>query len=171
MKRWLICTAVLIGACPLAAVAPALGGTSVDIQLHVGDRYPGAIVYQREPEMVVVPETRVYYVRNYDYDLYRFRSYWYYCDGVNWYRGPSNRGPFLFIRYTSVPRAVYTVPVRYRRHWGDWPPGNAYGHYKKAERRESVRDYRHDARQDARDEYRDDRREARRNDHRHGDKD
>ena len=146
MKRWPVCIAGLVAACSLAAVAPARAGTSVDIQLHVGDRYPGTdIVFHHAPDVVVVPSSRVYCVRDCDYDLYRYESNWYYCDGVNWYRSRSYRGPFLFIHYTNVPRAVYRVPVRYRRHWRDWPPGHAYGHYK-AERREAIHDHRHDVR-------------------------
>jgi hypothetical protein len=173
MKRWPICIAGLVAACSLAAVAPARAGTSVDIQLHVGDRYPGTeIVFHREPDLIVVPSSRVYYVRDYDYDMYRYGSYWYYCDGVNWYRARSYGGPFLFIHYRTVPRAVYTVPVRYRRHWRDWPPGHAYGHYKKADRRGAARDYRHDVREDRRedrrDERRDDRRESRRDERNRG---
>ena len=167
MKRWPICFAGLVAACSLAAVAPARAGTSVDIQLHVGDRYPGTdIVFHREPDVVVVPSSRVYYVRDYDHDLYRYGSRWYYCDGVNWYRSRSYGGPFLFIHYSNVPRAVYTVPVRYRRHWRDWPPGHAYGHYK-AERREAIREYRHENREDRREDRRDDRRDARRNERHH----
>ena len=160
MKRLAIGIVGLAVAWSLAAVAPAHAGTSVDIQLHVGDRYPGGnIVFYREPEFVVVPSTRVYYVRDYDYDIYRYKSYWYYCDGVNWYRASSYRGPFLFIHYSTVPRPVYTIPARYRRHWQSWPPGHAYGHYK-AERREAAREYRHEKRED--------RREAQRNEGRHG---
>src|SRR6266852_1571581 len=123
MKRWPFCIVGLVAAFSLAAVAPARAGSSVDIQLHVGDRYPGTdIVFHHEPDVVMVPSSRVYYVRDYDYDMYRYGRTWYYCDGVNWYRGRSYRGPFLYINYTSVPRPVYSIPVQYRRHWRDWPP-------------------------------------------------
>jgi hypothetical protein len=150
MKRWTVCMAGLAAVCSIAAASPSRAGTSVDIQLHVGDRYPGTnIVFRHEPDIVVVPSSRVYYVRNYDYDLYRYGSNWYYCDGVNWYRARSYRGPFLFINYKSVPKAVQTVPARYRRHWKNLPPGNAYGHYKSA-RREAPRDQRHDVRHENR---------------------
>jgi hypothetical protein len=164
MKRWPIIVACLVAAGALSAAASqARAATSVDVQLHVGDRYPGTdIVFHHEPDVVVVPSSRVYYIRDYDYDMYRYGSYWYYCDGVNWFRARSYRGPFVFINYYSVPRPVYTVPVSYRRHWRQWPPGHAYGHYK-AERREA---YRHEMRQDRRQDRREDRREARREDRR-----
>jgi len=166
MKRLSLCIAGLVAACSLAAVAPARAGTSVDIQLHVGDRYPGTeVMFHHEPNLVVVPSSQVYYVRDYDYDMYRYGTYWYYCDGVNWYRARSYRGPFLFIHYNTVPRPVYTIPVGYRRHWRDWPPGHAYGHYK-AERREAFRDHRHDVRTDRREDRREDRRDDRRDDRR-----
>ena len=163
MRRLTICIAGLAAAVSLAAVVPARGATSVDVQLHVGDRYPGTdIMFRSEPDLVVVPNSRVYYVRNYGYDMYRYGSTWYYCDGVNWYRARSYRGPFFFIHYNSLPRPVYAIPVRYRHHWRDWHPGRHYGHYKK-ERREAVRDYRHDQRYDGRYDRRDDEREVRRN--------
>jgi len=67
MKRWPFCIVGLVAAFSLAAVAPARAGSSVDIQLHVGDRYPGTdIVFHHEPDVVMVPSSRVYYVRDYD---------------------------------------------------------------------------------------------------------
>jgi hypothetical protein len=156
MRRFTICMAGLVAALSLAAVVPARGASSVDIQLHVGDRYPGTdIVFRSEPDVVVVPSTRVYYVRNYGYDMYRYGSNWYYCDGVNWYRARSYRGPFFFIHYNSLPRPIYSVPVQYRRHWRDWHPGNAYGHYKYKKERRYVRyDNRHDWGRDDREVHR-----------------
>jgi hypothetical protein len=69
-----------------------------------------------------VPDTRVYYVRDYDYDVYRYGSYWYFIDDGRWFRARSYRGPFVYVHETSVPRAIVQVPVRYRRHWGGPPP-------------------------------------------------
>lgn len=142
MKRlplWIACLGLTMTFASLASTAGA--GTSVSINLRIGDPYRGPnLVFAHEPDIVVVPETRVYYVRNCDYDLYRYGSYWYYSYDGGWYRARSHRGPFVYVSYRSVPRAVYTVPVKYRRHWREFPGrGNAYGHAKQ-ERRETARE-------------------------------
>ena len=90
---------------------------AADIRVRIGDRSGASITFRSEPRVVVIPNTRVYYVRDHDYDLYRYGSYWYYVDDGYWYRATSWRGPFVQVRVSSVPRTVYTVPVRYRRHW------------------------------------------------------
>ena len=108
--------------------------------LHIGQPYHGPrLVFEREPDVVLVPGTRVYYVRDYDYDLYRYGSYWYYNYDGGWYRARRYNGPFTYVGYRGVPQAVSYVPVRYRRHWREADaPGHAYGHYKedRGDRRE-----------------------------------
>ncbi len=143
----------------VAFAASASAATSISVNLRVGEPYRGpSIVFTHEPDVVVVPETRVYYVRNYDYDMYRYGSYWYYCYDNGWYRAHSPRGPFAFISYRSVPRAVYTVPQRYRRHWREFPGnGHAYGR----DRQEVRKERRVERREDRRAETREIRREER----------
>jgi hypothetical protein len=115
----------------LALVSPASRAsarTSVSIDLHIGDAYRGPrLMFQHEPDVVIVPGTRVYYVRDYDYDLYRYGSFWYYNYDGGWYRARRYNGPFTYVGYRSVPSAVTYVPTRYRRHWRDAAPGRAYG--------------------------------------------
>ncbi len=85
----------------------------------LGDRYGrSALELRTEPRMAIIPETRVYYIRDEsDYDLYRHGDLWYFVDKGNWYRAHSWRGPFVFVRTGLVPRAVLTVPAGYRRNW------------------------------------------------------
>jgi hypothetical protein len=138
----------LAAAAVLAATvtATAQAGTSVDLRVSVGDRYEGAtIAFRSEPRVVLVPDTKVYYVRDHDCDLYRYGRYWYFVEGDRWYRAASWRGPFYHVRYTSVPRSVIGVPVKYRRHWKNWkhdgPPSHAVakGHYKNRHDRDRDR--------------------------------
>lgn len=114
--------------------ATAHAGTSVDLRVSVGDRYEGAtIAFRSEPRVVLVPNTKVYYVRDHDCDLYRYGRYWYFVEDGYWYRSSSWRGPFVHVRVGSVPRSVSYVPVKYRRHWKhNGPPNHAVakGHYK-----------------------------------------
>ncbi len=118
--------------------ATAHAGTSVDLRVSVGDRYEGAsIAFRSEPRVVLVPDTKVYYVRDHDCDLYRYGRYWYFVEDGYWYRAASWRGPFVHIRLASVPRSVSGVPVKYRRHWKhSGPPDHAVarGHYKNRDR-------------------------------------
>lgn len=136
----LLLFAIMATALTLPA-AKASAGADVSINLRIGDPYRGPrLVFQDEPDVVLVPGTRVYYIRDYDYDIYRYGSYWYYNYGGSWYRARRYSGPFTYVGYRSVPRAVTYVPARYRKHWrDDGPRGNAYGHYK-----EHPRDHRKD---------------------------
>src|SRR5712672_215851 len=86
--------------------------------LHVGDPYDGpAIVISGTPDIVAVPGTKVYYINNSDYDMYRVGSDWYYRYDGKWYRGTNYNGPYAYVTATAVPRSVRTVPVKYRHHW------------------------------------------------------
>jgi hypothetical protein len=159
MNRWTIGLAALVVAASTAVAIPAKAGTSVDVQIQVGDRYRGGeVVFRSEPDVVVVPSTRVYYVRDYDHDVYRYGSYWYFVDRDHWYRARSWRGPFYHVKYVSVPRPIQVVPVQYRRHWrqpGPPPHAVAKGYHKDKPNR-----YNHDRNDRANSRDRDDDREA-----------
>ena len=125
MKRSLYAIAA---AAVLAATvtATANAGTSVDFRVSVGDPYRGAtLAFRSEPDVVLVPDTKVYYVRDHDCDLYRYGRYWYFVEDGFWYRSAAWRGPFVHVRTASVPRSVVSVPVKYRRHWKGGPPSHA----------------------------------------------
>ena len=118
MKRLLIWTACL-GLVLATGVAPsAQARTSISVGLNFGDRYDGPDLYWRErPALVVVPGTSIYYVQNYDYDVYRYGRYWYYNTDNRWYRSRSYRGPWIYVGYRSVPVQFSNMPMRYRHHW------------------------------------------------------
>ena len=146
MKRfsnWITCMGVLV-----ALMAPLSGARAADVSvsLRIGDRYRGSDVYFRsEPRVVVVPGTRVYYVQDYDYDMYRYGRFWYMNSGGNWYRSRTYRGPWIYVGYRSVPVQISYVPQRYRRHWRDFRDT----HYRNTEqRRYRNRDNRWDDRND-----------------------
>ena len=98
-----------------AFVGPARAG--VDVHLNIGVPAPPAVVFEREPEVVIVPRTRVYYVpQAAEYDMYRLGPYWYINQEGYWYRARNFRGPFTVIQYGRVPRAIVGVPSGFRRH-------------------------------------------------------
>ena len=84
-----------------------------------GVRYRGTYLrFRTQPRMGVIPRTRVYYVRgDFDNDLYRYGSRWYYVENGVWYASESWRGPFTSVRWREVPLAVRRVPARYHRTW------------------------------------------------------
>ena len=129
MRRIRQCAAGLAFVLALGMQAPQASAADVSVGLRVGDRYTGPrVAYVREPDLVMVPGTRVYYTSSSDYDLYRYGGNWYtYYDG-GWYRASRPNGPFKFISYQSVPRQVRYVPSEYRS-WRT-PRGYAYGTYK-----------------------------------------
>lgn len=130
MKRILLMAPLLALLVPAAIPAKSEAAVSVGVSLHVGDPYRGfSLQFRSQPDMVLVPATRVYYVRDYDHDLYRYGRSWYYVEDNSWYQSSSYNGPFVQIAVSSVPRQVYNVPTRYRRAWGG-PPSHApaYGY-------------------------------------------
>jgi hypothetical protein len=102
--------------------APANAAVSADINLHIGRRAP-AVYFRRAPTTYVIPNSRVYYVQGADYDMFRYGSLWYINDGGYWYSSRNYRGPFVEVRFESVPRMILQVPGRYHRqprgYWGD----------------------------------------------------
>jgi len=131
MKRMLLMAVALVSVVTLAA-GPVKATTSVGVNIQVGDPYRGAsISFRSEPRVLLVPATKVYYVDDYDCDLYRYGSFWYFVEEGRWYRARRYSGPFYYVRAGSVPRSVLHVPQRYRRNWNG-PPAHAEarGHYK-----------------------------------------
>ena len=107
---------VLAAALSFAQGANAVPRVSADLNVHLGSRPAPVVVFEREPDVVLVPSSRVYYVGGLDYDLFRYGQYWYINDGGYWYRARNYRGPFGQIRYETVPNQIVVVPERYHRH-------------------------------------------------------
>jgi hypothetical protein len=123
MKRSLYAFAA---AALLAATITMPAQAATDIHVSIGGPSAGAtLVFHSQPRVVMIPDSRVYYVQNYDYDLYRYGGYWYYVDDGYWYRAASWQGPFMQVRVSTVPRTLVGVPLRYRHHWRNVAYSNA----------------------------------------------
>lgn len=109
-------TAALVTTLVTLGATQARAAVSADINLHIGDHPAPVVVFDREPDVVLVPRSRVYYVDHEGYDLYRYGRYWYINDGGFWFRASSYKGPFVGISVGRIPRQVVVVPARYRRH-------------------------------------------------------
>jgi hypothetical protein len=124
-NRVLALTAALAAATTMTlATANLARAASLNVNLHVGDAPPPpAYVFEAEPEVILVPSTRVYYVPEREFDLYRYGRYWYINRGGWWYRASTYRGRFAYIEYDRVPVSILRVPARYHRHPLGGPPG------------------------------------------------
>ena len=113
MRRTLRALVIVTG----LTVAASRASSEVDVHVNVGIPAPPAIVFHSEPEVVVVPKTRVYYVPSApDFDMYRYGSSWYINRDGYWYRSRAYSGPFEVVEYRHVPRQIVVLPQQYRHH-------------------------------------------------------
>ena len=118
MKKLLFPTMLLVVALtfPVATMAEVHVGVSISL--------PPMIVFASPPEMVVIPETYVYVVPDYQEDIYFYNGWWWRLWEGRWYRSRSyNSGWGYYQRvpsfYTRVPRGWRND---YRDHrWGGQP--------------------------------------------------
>jgi hypothetical protein len=109
--------------------------------INVGDPYRGDVEFRTAPDLMPIPGTSVYTIRGDNgYDLYRYDGTYYLVDNGTWYRASSWRGPFTYIRMNSVPSAVVSVPMRFRRAWSsvtarEVVPSEGTGRYVETETR------------------------------------
>lgn len=117
----------------LVEATPARAQVSADINIRLGNRPAPVVVFDEEPEVVLVPRSRVYYVEHRGYDLYRYGRYWYINDDGYWFRASGYRGPFVGVELRHVPRSITVVPDRYRQHpiYPSHPHGGPPGQLKK----------------------------------------
>jgi len=120
-------TLVLLILAPLLASCAAPGTTYYGFQLDISSAPPPPrVVFVQEPEIVVVPGTRVYVVSDpaVGYDMFRYGSYWYVSYEGYWYRSSSYGGRYTVISVRSVPQAIVTLPPeRWKHHPHGGPPG------------------------------------------------
>ena len=103
-----------LGVASVTAVLPA--NAAVRVNANINTRTP-TIYFDTQPDVVVIPNTRVYYYQAPEYDVYRYGRTWYVNRDGYWYRASSYQGPFVRVSSGSLPRSVVVVPNEYRR-WG-----------------------------------------------------
>lgn len=88
------------------------------------------LIIPKPPEVVVVPNTYVYFPPAVDVDIFFFQGYWYRPHEGRWYRTTNYKGSWSYIENHRVPASVLNLPPRFR----DVPPGHEripYGQMKK----------------------------------------
>lgn len=109
MTRWTLGVVVLVSIAVCNFARPASAWANAGVRIRVGDPYRGtSLKFRSEPELRVIPETKVYGAQG--RNLYRYGRYWYFVEDGYWFRARSWSGPFIHIKSRSVPRAVRMVP-------------------------------------------------------------
>ena len=113
MKRYLpVFAAGIIFAALSASPAKA------EVNINIGIGLP-KIAVVAPPAVVVIPGTYVYIAPDLDEDLFFYRGHWWRSHGRKWYRADDFGDPWIMISFDKPPRALRSLPVRYR----DLPPG------------------------------------------------
>jgi len=126
-----LCLAVLAGCGTYGYQQDSLNGYQQDRGTYgyQQDRSSSGNWTVNEPrEMVMIPDSRVYFVPNLSFDLFFYNNYWWSQRGNNWYRSSNYNGPREIVEQRNVPTPVSRVPKDYRsryenqRHipYGQW---------------------------------------------------
>jgi len=76
---------------------------------------PPPVVFREEPEVILIPKTRVYYVSDLRYDLFRYGRHWYINSAGNWYRARGYSGPYEYLDFERVPSTILRLPEKFHR--------------------------------------------------------
>ena len=88
----------------------AFGGVDVGININIG---PPPITVA-PPNIVLVPQSQVYFAPAAPADVFFFSGYWWSPRGNQWYRSREYNGPWGVVDRRYVPQPVMRVPHDYR---------------------------------------------------------
>jgi len=83
----------------------------VSVSINIG---PPPIVVEAPPELVMIPQTEVYFVPGVSYDVFFYNGYWWSPRGDRWYRSSQYNGSWVIINRGYVPSHLIKVPKNYR---------------------------------------------------------
>jgi hypothetical protein len=153
------------------------------VNVNVGIIAPPPFAFREPPPVVVIPGTYVYMVPDVDVSVLFYQGYWWRHHDNHWFRGRGHNGPWKYVTYERVPRAVVGLPHdfhryrhvanghhriphgQYNKHWRKWERDR---HWEKDAR---WREGRHSGKHDDRGRDRHDDRGRDRRDDRRGDRD
>ena len=127
MKRTLAISTLALAALLATSATNARAESYFGFSIGVSNMPAHRFAYAPPPDLYYEPSSRVYVVENGydDWDVFRYGSAWYACDGDYWYRANNYRGPFYVVDVRSVPRPIFYVP---QNHWRRYPRPLAYWH-------------------------------------------
>ncbi|MFA5839562.1 MAG: hypothetical protein WC890_02765 [Candidatus Margulisiibacteriota bacterium] len=83
----------------------------VNVTINIG---PPPIVVEAPPELVMIPQTEIYFVPGVSYDVFFYNGYWWSPRGDRWYRSSQYNGSWVIVNRNYVPSHIIKVPKNYR---------------------------------------------------------
>jgi hypothetical protein len=119
----------------------------INVNVNLG---PPPITVAAPPAVVMVPNSRVYYVPDPNIDVFNYNGYWWAPRGDQWYRSRAYKGPWGVVEQRYVPASVRRVPRDYRvvyekeKHipYGQWK--KQWKNQNKKERKEAKKEWKED---------------------------
>ena len=112
------------------------------ISIGVNIPLPPAFVFSAPPELVVIPETYVYYCPDVNFDIFFYGGYWYRPYEGYWYRSVNYGGPWVHIGrppsvllslppdYRAIARGERHIPYgEFHRNWQAWGRDRYWEHH------------------------------------------
>lgn len=126
MKRYMLLFFFLL---PLFLFLNFVFPTDIEIKIKTKPSPPPKILIK--PTLVVIPETKVMYVSNYeDFEIFYFDGFWFcYYDGY-WWKTKELSKPWIKIEVKHVPKEIVMLPAGWRlkikhRHTFEYKKENA----------------------------------------------
>src|SRR5512135_879809 len=92
-----------------ALAAPAAAGVNVNVNIG-----PPAVVVSEPPELVVVPQSMVYFAPGVSVELLFYDGYWWTPKEGHWFRSRAYNGPWASVGPRYVPAEIVRLPRDYR---------------------------------------------------------
>lgn len=148
---------------PLLLIMADISMARVNVDINIG--LPPVFRFSVPPELVVIPNTYVYYPPAADIDIVFYGGFWWRPYNGYWYRSTSYNGPWRHMHANRVPRHIIDLPPKYRGIYRDYPRiphRNVYDNWRRWEKERywHKREWKHE-RNEWQHERREDRREHR----------
>jgi len=92
-----------------------VGAADVDINIVLP-----VVHFDRDPQLVVIPETYIYFIPDRDDDFFFYRGHWWRPYRDVWFRAVSFNGPWVRVAVVDVPSVIVKLPTG----WRALPPGH-----------------------------------------------
>lgn len=106
-------------------------GVPAPPSVHVRVSGPPPIVFPAPPQLVMIPDSDVYYAPDVEEEIVFSQGYWWRPYDGRWYRSRSHGGPWRHVVRSRVPHPIIGLPPGYRHHYHDGPRF----HHREVERR------------------------------------
>ncbi|MEW6001255.1 MAG: hypothetical protein AB1638_01185 [Nitrospirota bacterium] len=114
MKRILLLLLINIILGLYSFQSPEKTFAEVNVNFYIGAPLP-QIVITSPPEVVLIPETNVYFTPDVGIELLFYSGCWYRRHNGLWYRATYYNGPWLYLEMAKVPAVLVHLPKDYHR--------------------------------------------------------